>query len=509
MIRTGRLFWKFFGFLFLAQITTALFVGLLFYWQEHQRHLENNQASARWPDRNAVATAASVLKTGQPEILASLLKDWQQRRVPQVYAIDGNGHELLGRSISPSLHEKIKSEASTDENAFVRRVQLKNQSYILFVPVHFFDDSRQQADTRNPKTANDRENSHAFSDSPPVPPPEFDHPPGPPPDMLGPEPNGPPPLTANSRIGPPPRGPMFPTKPIMVGTLASLFFAWLLAAYFAKPIRLLKSAFTKASEGELSVRVRQDMGARQDELADLGRDFDQMAERLGQLIQGQTRLLHHVSHELRSPLARMQMALGLAQQNKNNIQSSLERIEREAGRMDNMIRELLELSRLESGVTHLKKEPIAIQSLLATIVEDAQYEAQTKQIHLSLHVNDLLEVNGQADLLYRAIENVVRNAIKYGPEGSTISIRCHYEPTPPEVRILVQDEGEGVLNEELEEIFKPFVRGHSGSQTVGHGVGLAITKQVIESHGGIVRATNLKPIGFGVEILLPLSTLAD
>lgn len=503
MFGMGRLFWKFFGFLLTAQIAISVCVGVLYYLQEHQRNHENNQASANWLDRHAVATAASVLEVGKTESLEGLLKAWQHRPVPQVYALDANGHELLNRPVSQALLRAVNEKASDVTDASVRRVRVSShQYYILFVPTYFklakelpsasLGTSVQVIDP-SCYSGNQQSTSETVSKACP-------------PDVgvewvtvpldgtsIAPHP-----------MRPPLNAPMFPTIPLVVGAIASLIFAWLLAAYFAKPIRLLKEAFGQASEGALTVRVSQHMGGRQDELTDLGRDFDQMAERLNQLIQGQTRLLHHVSHELRSPLARMQMALGLAHQNPANIQSTLDRIERETCRMDQMVSELLELSRLESGVIHLRKEPISIGGLLSTIVEDAQFEAQAKQMQFSLQLNQTIETEGQADLLYRAIENVVRNAIKYGPEKTQITLQCEAVSVPPCIRILVQDQGAGVLEKELDEIFKPFIRGHTGSQTVGHGVGLAITKQVVESHGGWVQASNLKPTGFQIEIRLPL-----
>lgn len=295
----------------------------------------------------------------------------------------------------------------------------------------------------------------------------------------------------------------FPWIPLAGGFVISFIFAALLAWYFSKPINNLKRAFEQVVNGKLDVRIGEAMGGRRDELADLGRDFDAMATRISSLLQGQTRLLHHVSHELRSPLARMQMALGLARQNPDKINSTLDRVELESGRMDKMVGELLELSRLESGVVQLNKESIILNHLLASIVSDAQFEADAKEIQLKLQLTKEYPIVAQADLLYRAIENVVRNAIKYTPEGSEVLIYCSEQLPQKTLLIQVIDQGLGVAENELEDIFKPFVRGQSGSQTVGHGVGLAITKQVIEAHGGRVSAKNIKPTGFSVEMQLP------
>jgi two-component system, OmpR family, sensor kinase len=199
----------------------------------------------------------------------------------------------------------------------------------------------------------------------------------------------------------------------------------------------------------------------------------------------------------------MHMALGLALQNPDRAENSLNRIELEANRMDKMIGELLELSRFESGMVALKKEPYSLSDVLETIVSDAAFEASSKRVHVVLNNAYTGYLLGQPDLIYRAIENVVRNAIKYAPNDSIVNINCTLQAEEKLIDIEIIDQGAGVLETELEDIFKPFVRGHSGSQVVGHGVGLAITKQVIDVHGGSVIARNLKPYGFSVVMTLP------
>jgi two-component system OmpR family sensor kinase len=152
----------------------------------------------------------------------------------------------------------------------------------------------------------------------------------------------------------------------------------------------------------------------------------------------------------------------------------------------------------------LKKEPYSLSDVLETIVVDAAFEASNKRVHVVLNNTYTGSLMGQQDLIYRAIENVVRNAIKYAPNDSIITIDCQLQPDENYIDIVITDQGAGVLETELEDIFKPFVRGHSGSQVIGHGVGLAITKQVMEVHGGSVMARNLKPFGFSVSMTLPV-----
>jgi signal transduction histidine kinase len=294
----------------------------------------------------------------------------------------------------------------------------------------------------------------------------------------------------------------FPLIPILIGALASFIFAAMLAWYFSKPIKQLQQAFASAANGNLDVRVGASMGSRRDELVDLGNAFDVMAVRLGALLQSQTRLLHQVSHELRSPLARLQIAVGLARQQPEKLESSLARIERESERMDDLVGELLALSRLESGVIKLEKELVNLNELLTTVLEDARFEGDAKQIFIDYVPQAVACVNllGQQDLLHRAIDNVVRNAIKYSVSQSHISINTSVENDI--ISIVVNDQGAGVAEDELDLIFQAFFRGSNTNQADGHGVGLAIAKQIIEAHGGSISASNLAEGGLSVKITL-------
>ena len=300
----------------------------------------------------------------------------------------------------------------------------------------------------------------------------------------------------------------FPLMPILVGALASFIFAALLAWYFSKPIKQLRQAFASAANGNLDVRIGESMGSRRDELVDLGNAFDVMAVRLGALLQSQTRLLHQVSHELRSPLARLQIAVGLARQQPDKLESSLKRIERESVRMDDLVGELLALSRLESGVIKLDKERVNLNELLTTVLEDARFEGEARKITIDyipqVETPDApLSILGQQDLLHRAIDNVVRNALKYSDSQSHVSIKTSIGNAF--INIEVNDQGVGVSESELDIIFQAFFRGSNTSQTDGHGVGLAIAKQIIEAHGGTITASNIATGGLSVAIKLPVT----
>ena len=299
----------------------------------------------------------------------------------------------------------------------------------------------------------------------------------------------------------------FPLIPILIGALASFIFAAILAWYFSKPIKQLHQAFASAANGNLDVRVGVSMGSRRDELVDLGNAFDVMAVRLGALLQSQTRLLHQVSHELRSPLARLQIAVGLARQQPEKLESSLARIERESERMDDLVGELLALSRLESGVIKLEKEHVNINELLTTVIEDARFEGEAKQIKIDYvpYVEALsapLSILGKQDLLHRAIDNVVRNALKYSTSQSHVLIKAKF--VNDFINITVNDQGTGVAEDELTSIFQAFYRGSNTNQADGHGVGLAIAKQIIVAHGGSISASNNANGGLSVTIKLPV-----
>lgn len=289
--------------------------------------------------------------------------------------------------------------------------------------------------------------------------------------------------------------------------LTSLAVAALLAWYVSKPIRYLRQALNAAAQGDLTVRIGENLGRRRDEMADLGRDFDITAARLKLLMDGQRRLLHDVSHELRSPLARLQAGVGLMRQHPDNLDAAIERVERESIRMDKLIGELLTLSRLEAGMANGQQESVNVAELVNEVVADATFElnARSATMAFDVHIESLklAKVIGNTEMLHRALENVVRNSLMYTPSGGEIHIIGDYDALRREIRIMIADEGPGVGTAELAFIFKPFFRGQGAKRTSGNGLGLAITHRVIESHGGRVSASNRTSGGLSIEIYLP------
>ncbi|MFV0664654.1 sensor histidine kinase [Denitromonas sp.] len=289
--------------------------------------------------------------------------------------------------------------------------------------------------------------------------------------------------------------------PISTIVLASLIFSALLAWYVAKPIRLLKRAFDATADGALDTRVAPLMGGRRDEIADLGHDFDRMAARLQAQIGAQRRLLHDVSHELRSPLARMQAAIGLGRQNPAQHEVMLERIERESARLDTLVGELLTLSRLEAGASG-RAERLELVELIAGIADDARFEAEAQGRQLTFSGEGECWTWGQSELIHRAFENVIRNAVKYTAADTEVEVHLTHSAEALELR--VADHGPGVPADHLDAIFEPFHRCGTDASAPGFGLGLAIARRALAAHGGQITARSRDGGGLEMLIRLPL-----
>jgi len=305
-----------------------------------------------------------------------------------------------------------------------------------------------------------------------------------------------------------PRGMPLPALVILV--ISSGVVCYFLSWYLTKPIVRLRAATRQLAAGDLTARTGAPITARKDEVAGLMRDFDAMAERLETLMKAQSRLLNDISHELRSPLARLNVALGLARQ-RAGVESAdmLDRIELEASRLNELIGRILTLARLEDGEQRTPQTPVPLGELVASVAEDAEFEAQERHCHV--HTN-LPEgdwgVRGNDSLLHSAVENVVRNAIRYTAEGSSVEIALTSDDRSgtAEAVLRVSDSGPGVPEDSLGKLFEPFYRldDARGRLTGGVGLGLAITERAVRFHGGKVAAFNRAEGGLMVEIRLPL-----
>jgi two-component system, OmpR family, sensor histidine kinase CpxA len=298
---------------------------------------------------------------------------------------------------------------------------------------------------------------------------------------------------------------------IFIAVLSSGLVCYALARYLTAPVVRLRAATQKLATGDLSARAGVPRSRRHDEMAELVRDFDAMAERLEKSVNAQARLLNDISHELRSPLARLNVALGLARQRTGpQAQSALERIDLEANRLNELIGELLTVARLESGDQSRQKSPIHLGELIDEIAKDADFEAQSRNCHVECVVSEDSTVMGVPLLLHSAIENVLRNATRYTEEGTGVQVRLEagQGPSGAEAVIRVTDSGPGVPEDALDKLFRPFYRidDARGRQTGGVGLGLAITERAVRLHGGTVSATNRPQGGLMVEIRLPRAT---
>lgn len=433
----GRLFWKFFFAFWLTLIVAGVGVGSAVW--VHRQATVDEAAERHLPRVDFWLDMAELtLVDGGPQSARRLLERWQKRPTgAPLFIVDDRNRDLIDRPLPPP-----DAFATLPEHAMREITRADGTRFRLIV-----DPQRMQSRGR-------------VRHRPPT-----------------------------------------PWIPLITGLIASLAFSALLAWYVAKPIRLLRNAFDAAARGKLDTRVTPRMGGRRDELADLGRDFDRMAAQLQAQIAAQRRLMHDVSHELRSPLARMQAAIGLGRQNPAKLPDTLERIERESARLDTLVGELLTLSRLEAG-SRGPAEHIELIELIAAIADDAQFEAQA--VGRDVHFDGTGEAWSwaQAALVQRAFENVIRNAVKYTAEGTAVEVTTRVAGSTLEVD--VADRGPGVPEAERGEMFEPFKRGSNDSATPGFGLGLAIAQRALAAHGGTITAQPRDGGGLVMQLRLPL-----
>ncbi len=444
----GRLFWKFFFVFFAALLVVAVAVGATV-WLHRPSQEPRFSNLAGGPQADLVLdVAATVLETSGAGVLRELLRGIQEQRRPQVYVVDDQGAELLGRTVPPVPLEQATSAAAQGQQRVAREVVSGGRTYLLFVP-------RDQPLHRPP----------------------------------------------------PPLRELWPAVLIAFGILGSLAGSALLAWYLAKPIRNLRWALAGISAGKLDTRVGPRMGRRRDEIADLGRDFDHMAQQLQNLVGAQRRLLHDVSHELRSPLARLQAAVGLARQQPDKLEDWLTRIEREGARLDTLVGELLTLSRLEAGIGAQANDYVDLHGLVSEVSDDAQFEAAASGRRVAFTGSGELIVRARTELLRRAVENVIRNAVQHAPAGTAVDVELDQPAQSRCARLVVSDRGPGIPDSDLAAVFEPFFRGAGADSRSGYGLGLAIARRAVEAHGGSIRAVNREGGGLRVEIELPAGAL--
>jgi two-component system sensor histidine kinase CpxA len=298
----------------------------------------------------------------------------------------------------------------------------------------------------------------------------------------------------------------------LFGLLAILLiggvFCFWLARHIAGPVVQLSEAAGRIADGWLNTRSDQSIRLRRDEIGRLGMSFDRMAERIEALVRGQQRLFGDVSHELRSPLARLSVAEGLLRQcPPEERMEYLDRIALEVEHLDQLIGQLLTLARIDGGADLGRKERVELSSLIQEVAVDGNFEAQAKCCVVRVDSSDFCTATGAREQLRRAIENVVRNAIRYTHPSTDVEITMSKQCVSlPSAVIQVRDHGPGVPGEHLEKIFLPFYRvpPMNGEQAGGAGLGLAITERIVRMYGGSVIAANAPGGGLVVELELPL-----
>jgi signal transduction histidine kinase len=298
---------------------------------------------------------------------------------------------------------------------------------------------------------------------------------------------------------PPPLAPSSPTPYYLCVVAAVIGCCYILAVQLASPLRALKDIVERFGRGDLGVRAS---SSRRDEFGNLAREFNLMAERIEVLLTAERRLLQDVSHELRSPLARLEFAVELARTNPDR-NNSLNRIKKEVERLGDLVNELLQVTRAENDPASRDFKEVSLAALLSDVVDDNRVEAEAHGCKLKIDANQAIIVSGDRELLRRAVENIVRNSIRYAPKDSAVEV--HLSQRGRKALIQIRDHGPGVPDKALENLFRPFFRveaDRNRNSGGGVGLGLSIAERAISVHQGSISARNAEP-GLLIEIVLP------
>ncbi len=441
-----RLFWKIFLPFWAAQ---ALLLGAL-YLRLHYRITSEHPWWIQ-PERREMPVLASLAastfeRQGQAG-LATLLDDLSLPHRSRFWLVDESGHELSGRELPQRVLEDAKEAGKTEglhrsyeANILAATATTSRGRYVLIAEL--------------------------------VPPPLSERIPG---DILW---------------------------TLKLGTLFSALICLLIAHYLTKPIERLRDATNQLARGNLDIRAGENLGNRSDEIADLVRDFDSMAGELRKQIKSERSLLSGVSHELRSPIARIRLALTLARNaGDSEREEMLDRIEQDTIQLDSMLEQILTVARLESGQIKPKFEPLVLNDLIDDVLHDAKFEAAATNATITYEGVENVRVNGDPGMLRSAIENVVRNAIFYSGQGGKIEVKL--TTIGKNAFLAVRDNGPGVPPEKMNLIFEPFFRvdDSRGSATGGMGLGLALVHNAVLTHpGAAIAAQNVQPHGFEIKL---------
>jgi two-component system sensor histidine kinase CpxA len=449
-----RLFWKIFLPFWVAQ---ALLLGALYLRLHIRLHSERpwwTQASRQALPQLGL-DAAGDYERGGPSALDGFLNSISINNRAQYWLLDGEGRELGSRAAPNALQahatQALQSGGSLrieDSSIVVSKVSTPQAQYLMVAEF--------------------------------VPPPLSERVPG---DILW---------------------------TLKLGTIVSAFLCLLIAHYLSKPIERLRTATNELARGNLDIRVSRYIGNRRDEIAELVRDFDSMADELRKLIQSERSLLSGVSHELRSPIARIRLALTLARgADARERREMLDRIEQDTIQLDSMLEKILIVARLEGGQHKPKFENVSLYEIVENVLDDARFEATAVDVDIRFTGSTDVQVSGDPGLLRSVVENVVRNAVFYSGPGGQIEVTLRRDNGA--AQLSVRDNGPGVPVESLPLLFKPFYRvdNSRGMATGGMGLGLAIVRNAVLVHGGTIAAENVVPHGLQIVISLPVAPTAQ
>lgn len=395
--------------------------------------------------QRSLGTLAPVLRYGGPEAAA----DWLRERSPYffesvLYVTDESLRDVLGREIPESALEQLRSFLGPNSSSAlpdtVRRITTSHGDYLLFA-VRIQD--------------------------PPSLPKHLTHFP------LG--------LTLSCAL------------------LLIVLVSWYLARRFTRPLEELNEAMRTFARGELQTRIAEKLRKDDADIAQLAVIFDDMAEEIQALINRQQRLFHDVSHEIRSPLARINVALALADRDPVRVPQSLARIEKEVAEIDRLVDDLLTYARFDARAS-LRFEDMALDEVVREVDDAVRFEAQDRNVTLQENVPEEVRFAHNRLLLSRAFENILRNALRHAPDGSVIDVTLTEDADG--IRWICRDRGPGVAPKDLTDMFQPFFRGETQRSGTGFGLGLAIARRAVERHRGTIRAENADP-GLCVTIFLP------
>ncbi len=391
------------------------------------------------PGTRAVSVALGIAEWGGRDVLIKWLNDSERNRRPAVFVLDANGKEISQRTIPEKALKQLKNPQTA---ARITQKTIAGET-LKFIAVR----------TDKPKQLW----AYTFWRTP---------------------------WWGHALLA------------LLSAAIVAAFLAW----NFTKPIRKLDWAMRRAAEGNLGDRIAPIVGHNYDEIGDLAKRYDSMAEKINGLLERQKTLFHDVSHELRSPLARIDVALALIEKNPQDSARAIKRIEAEVELLDSLVEALLTYARLDENAP-ITFEEADITSLLEAIVSDADFEGIAKNVHVTLDADCSLNAKVHIESISSALENLIRNALRFSSAGDAVRVFAHREEGGIVIR--VRDSGPGITPEDLTRMFEPFARGKNQATGSGFGLGLAIAKRAIERHHGTLTATNVAPHGLEMRITLP------